>query len=100
MHYEIASTNWSALTRIVPLNVERYVADLCLLDPGVIVNSVTGAVTAGASSTVSDLGVTHDHKSLVWFIHAAAAEESFTLRLTVVTNDGQTLIFSVDYVVG
>lgn len=100
IEYEIASSTWSALTRVSPSNVELYRANLLLLDPGVVATDVTATVTAGAASVVSGVALNHNQRGILWYIEAGEDEESFTLRLTVTTNDGQTLVFPVDYVVG
>lgn len=80
-------------------NIEKHWADFTpMLDRGVILNSVTATVTAGAS-TVSGAALSMDHKRAYWFIHATDDAEQCTVEITIVTNDGQTLLYTVLYVV-
>lgn len=99
--FEVSSNDGNLGAKsVTPSNVEKHRADFCaLLDRGVILATVTAAVTAGAS-TASGAALSADRKAATWFFNAAAAGEECTMLLTVTTNDGQTLRHTILYAVG
>lgn len=81
-------------------NIEKHAADFCaILDQGVILASVTATVTTGASTT-SAAALSNNRKMATWLFHAAAVAEECVMKLTVTTNDGQTLSYTIQYSVG
>lgn len=101
VQFEVATTE--GLLGVQPVtadNVEKHGAAFgALLDRGVVLASVTVAVTSG-TSVANTAALSVDHKSVSWFIYAAADAENCVMELTVTTNDGQTLHYTVQYAVG
>lgn len=98
--FEISSaTGHLGAVAVTVSNIEKHRADFrFFLDKGVILSSVTATVT-GASS-VTGVTMSDDRKSAIWFLNAASAAENSVLTLTVTTNDGQTLLYNVMYMIG
>lgn len=65
------------------------------LDPGVRITSATLAITTGA--TVSTATRSDDQRNFWFFVTAPTADVSFTVTVTVVTTDGQTLVYTIEY---
>lgn len=102
MHvFEITSAGGNLGTKRVTLeNIERHRADFCsFLERGQLLASVTVAVTAG-DTVVTAAVLSADRKSAIWLISASDTAENVTMTLTVTTNDGQTLKYTVGYVIG
>ena len=91
--FEIASTEGHLGAKAVTAgNTEKHAADFqWFLDKGVILTSVTATVTSGS---ISGATLSSNRKTAIWFFTAV---ESTTLTLTVTTNDGQTLVYTVEY---
>lgn len=87
--------------RVTPSNTEKHWADFCgFLDRGVILNSATVTLADGAVSTLTATGLGMNHQKVWWLLAAASEEENFDLTLRAVTNDGQTLLYTVHYQIG
>lgn len=72
-------------------NVQKFRANFdTMLDCGVYLTSVTAAVTS-ALSTVQDITLADDRKSVFFFIAAGVLPEEFELTLAPVFSDGQAL---------
>lgn len=98
--FDIVTDGLIGRHRMSPGNVEKHRADFRdFLNRGVILSGVTVTVTSALSSA-SGAALSDDHKSATWFINTTATPEEFTATLTVTTNDNQTLVYTVDYVVG
>lgn len=69
-----------------------------VLDCGVSITSATASVNS-VTSSVSAVSLAPTQRYLWYFVTAGAAIETFTLTLTVVTSDGQTLHYTVEYTV-
>src|ERR1019366_2797055 len=81
-------------------NLEKYHTRFeGFLDRGIVLTGATATVTSPAS-TVSAPALSDDRRSVFWFIQSTLLVEVFTLALTVTTNDGQTLNYTVIYRVG
>jgi hypothetical protein len=65
-----------------------------ILDAGVDLSSVTGAVTS-STSTATNFHRAVNFKAVYFIINAGANAETFTLSLRVGTNDGQTLNYTL-----
>mgnify|MGYP001578872333 CR=1 FL=1 len=92
--FEIVDTvGFLGQIRQVPSTVEKYRARLeGLLEKGVSITSVAAAVTS-TLSTASAPAESANERNCTFTITTTATVEEFTLTLTVVTTDGQTLKF-------
>src|ERR1019366_558055 len=68
------------------------------LDRGIILTGATATVTS-PTSTVASPALSDDSRSVYWLVQSSLLSEIFTLALTVTTNDGQTLNYTVVYTV-
>lgn len=85
---------------VTPGNIERFRADFTeLLGQDAIIASVTAAVTGG-TTTVGTPTLADDSKAIYFILSAASVDETVTLTITIVTNDGQTLKFTATFQVG
>lgn len=98
--FEINQDGALGALSVTASNIEKHGADFCtILDQGVILATVTATVTTGTSTT-SAAALSDNHKVATWLFHAAAVAEECVMKLTVATNDGQTLSYTVQYSVG
>src|ERR1019366_3495367 len=80
-------------------NCEKYHARFeGFLDRGIVLTGATATVTSPAS-TVASPALSDDSRSVYWLVQSSLLSEIFTLALTVTTNDGQTLNYTVVYTV-
>ena len=68
------------------------------LDFGVVLTGASGSITSPVS-TIEDVQISEDRKSLSFFIEVLLEYEKFTVGLNVTTSDGQTLNFTGVWIV-
>jgi len=86
---------------MVPGNTEKFRANFdYFLDRGVLLTSVTVAVTDAAGASAGGAITAPDRRAAVWFVTSGGVHDIFDLTLTVTTNDGQTLNYTIHYNVG
>lgn len=93
--FEVVTTvpGYLGQIRQVASNVEKYRLLLDdILEDGVHLTSVTASVTS-ALSTVGVPALSADDRNAVIALTTTATEEDFSMTVTIVTTDGQTLHF-------
>lgn len=80
-------------------NTEKFIARLAeYLDRGIIVTAATATVTS-LVSTVSTPALSEGRRSVTFYVTSPTADDTFTLKLVVTTSDGQTLNYTIAFVV-
>ena len=87
---------------MVPSNVERFCADFrYFLDQGVLLTSVAATVPViNDDAVVNGFSLSNDRKVAFWYMESPDDPVAYDLSLTITTNDGQTLNYTLRYNVG
>lgn len=98
---EVVSTNgFLGTQRIAAGNTERYLVWFNdLFERGILLTAATATVTSPVSTVVSPCDLNDATTGVYLMVTAATQGETFTLALQVLTNDGQTLNFTIVFVV-
>src|SRR5262245_54939918 len=97
---EVAEVSFLGTERMSVGDVERFCINFdFILEPGVL---LTGAI-ASTSSSLTDVenppDIANDMRAIYLLVSAGPAGETFTVALRVTTNDGQTLHYTIVFVV-
>ncbi len=81
-------------------NTQKYRLDgQFLLDFGVIWTDTAVGITDGVDASVANATISDDCKSMWFFVTAPTEGEKFTVTVTNEASDGQTLVYTLDYLV-
>jgi uncharacterized iron-regulated membrane protein len=101
--FEIADENGNlGVVRMTPSNIERFCANFDhFLERGILLTGFTVPVTViDDDAVVNGLQLLNGRRAVSWYVESTDDPANFDVNFTVTTNDGQTLNYTVHYVVG
>jgi hypothetical protein len=101
--FEVASANGDlGVVRMTMSNIERYRADFTyFLERGVQLTGVTmEKIVIDDDAVINNIQLSNDYRSVIWHVESTDDPARFDVSFAVTTNDGQTLNYTVHYVVG
>lgn len=100
--FEITEEGDLGVVRMTPSNIEKFRADFdYFLDPGVLLTGITVPVPIiDDDAIVNDIQLSNDRRSAIWYVESTDDPTTFDVDFYVTTDDGQTLNYTVHYVVG